>query len=105
IPSKAMAGVTPEQLDAFVRPVEASRVPWITLLGNGRHDLAIRDTNALVPLRHVPGLTLVTDRPEIVPVGAAPLACMPWQSTGRLKAQADRLRLDVGDVDNINEFA
>lgn len=93
--------ITPEQLDAYILPLERleGRVPIIVTPGNGRHDLAMRSVNALAPLRHVPGLT-VASAPQVVAVAGVAVACLPWVHPGRLIAQADG-----GDRDDIHVLA
>lgn len=97
--------VTPEQMDAFIRPLERAAIsglPTIAISGNGKHDSAMRRVNALGPLRHVPGLT-VHSQPAIEMVGDVTVCCMPWASTKHLRAMGDELGID--EVDHVNEYA
>jgi exonuclease SbcD len=96
-------GITPEQLDAFMRPFEQleGSIPMVAVSGNGRHDLAMRHVNALQPLRHVPGVH-VYSRPTLYELGPVMVACLPWVSPARLVASmngnVDRdLREAAGD--------
>jgi DNA repair exonuclease SbcCD nuclease subunit len=87
-------GITPEQLDSFMRAFEQleGSIPMIAISGNGRHDLAMRHVNALQPLRHVPGVH-VYSRPAIFDFAQVAIACLPWVSPARLVASMN------GDVD------
>jgi exonuclease SbcD len=91
--------VTPEQMDAFIRPIETSGIPILAIPGNGRHDSAMRSTNALIPLRHVPGLTISTT-PAIHDVAGVKVATLPWAPISRLVAAQGG-----GDRDAINDQA
>jgi exonuclease SbcD len=95
-------GITPEQLDAFMRPFEQleGSIPMVAVSGNGRHDLAMRHVNALQPLRHVPGVH-VYSRPTLYELGPVMVACLPWVSPARLVASMN----GNVDRDQVNEHA
>jgi DNA repair protein SbcD/Mre11 len=81
--------ITPQQLEVFADAVEAhlgGSIPIVAINGNGRHDLAMRDVNALAPLRHIPDVH-VYSRPALHDLGAVQIACLPWVSPARLVAQ------------------
>jgi DNA repair exonuclease SbcCD nuclease subunit len=89
--------ITPAQLDAYIRPLESlgGLIPILAITGNGRHDLAMREVNALAPLRHVPGL-IVESVPEIHLLAGVAVACLPWAPATRVRAA--RARVDVDEV-------
>jgi DNA repair exonuclease SbcCD nuclease subunit len=96
--------ITPAQLDTYIRPLETlgGLIPILAITGNGRHDLAMREVNALAPLRHVPGLR-VESVPEIHLLAGVAVACLPWTSPARLRAarstvDADEVNRDAGDL-------
>ena len=93
--------ITPEQLDAYILPLERleGRVPIIVTPGNGKHDLAMRAVNALAPLRHVPGLT-VASTPQVIAAAGVAVACLPWVHPGRLVAAQNG-----GDRDEVHALA
>lgn len=91
--------ITPEQLEVFAMRAVGD-VPVIAIPGNGRHDLAMREVNALAPLRHIDGVHIYS-RPGVHDLGTVQIACLPWVSAARLVAQYD------GDVprDRVNQIA
>jgi exonuclease SbcD len=89
---------TPEHYRAFLRPLAGFPLPIVTILGNGRHDSAMRSTSALEVLE-APELTIVTE-PRIVDVAGVRVGCLPWVSVKRLVA------LEAGgDRDALNRAA
>lgn len=78
--------VTPEQYDAFRRPLRrlAERgIPVVGISGNGRHDAAMRSVNALEVMSEVLD---VHREPGVVKLGRTYVALLPWASTARLVA-------------------
>lgn len=75
---------TPEQLEAFVRPIEKRKVSVVAITGNGRHDSAMRDYSALAALRHVPGLSVVSEPAASQTDDGTWICCLPWTSTRHL---------------------
>lgn len=94
--------ITPDQIDAFMRPFEQLRgeIPMLAIPGNSKHDLAMRDVNALAPLRHLPGITIASQHGMYLFAGCA-VYTLPWVHPGRLIARAGR---DVAR-DEINVIA
>lgn len=89
---------TPEHYAAFKRPIlerVGRPVPILAVTGNGRHDAALRDTNALDVL-DVNSLDVIS-RPQVVPFGGAAVCCLPWAPVTRVVAEAGG-----GDRDEIN---
>ncbi len=86
------AVVTPEQLRTFidaVRPLHEARVPLLAIRGNGRHDMAVREVNALDVLREVAGIQ-ICDSPSISVLADKLVVCaVPWVHPGRLIAQSN----------------
>jgi DNA repair exonuclease SbcCD nuclease subunit len=90
--------VTPEQEDVFLRFIGRCRdadLPVFVISGNGRHDLAHRDVNALNVFRETRGVQ-VFDRLGVATVGDTAVCFLPWASTARLRAMADG-----GDVNDV----
>ncbi len=95
--------VTPEQLDAFARFVDAMRtvgIPVVAVSGNGQHDSAMRAVNGVAIFQHVPGVD-VYSTPAVHHVAGVNVACLPWVSPARLIAQEG---VDA-DRDQVNETA
>jgi DNA repair protein SbcD/Mre11 len=89
---------TPEHYEAFARPLRGFPLPVVAILGNGRHDAAMRTTTALQVLE-APELRIVT-RPEVVHVAGASVCCLPWAPVSRLVAargggDRDEVHLDA----------
>ncbi len=84
--------VTPEQLRTFidaVRPLHEAGVPLLAIRGNGRHDMAVREVNALDVLREVAGIQ-ICDSPSISVLADKLVVCaLPWVHPGRLIAQSN----------------
>lgn len=91
--------ITPEQLDVYARFIarcHAAEIPVVSVLGNSKHDAALRETNGLDIFKHVPGIH-VSSRPEIVDVAGITIATLPWTHPGRLVAAQGG-----GDRDDVN---
>lgn len=96
----AFEGPTPtsEHYDAFLRPIREvlqDRIPILAVSGNGKHDSAMRTTNALAVFNGY-GID-VHARPEVVDFAGCAVACLPWVSPARLVAHlgADVARDEV----------
>ena len=84
---------TPEHYAAFARPLRDATCPVIAISGNGRHDSAMRDTNAL---EVIGDLLVLHTRPAVTEVAGVSIACLPWAPVSRLvAAHADRGRDDL----------
>ena len=91
--------ITPEQLQAFagfVAELRAAGIPLLAVSGNGRHDLAVRETNALAIFGHVPGVT-VENRPDVHLLAGCAVFTLPWVHPGRWVAARNG-----GDRDQVN---
>lgn len=80
---------TPEQIEAFIRPIEEHSIDVFAITGNGRHDSAMREHTALASLRHVPRLHVAGDS-QLQAVnqageGYAQIAMLPWASDRQLR--------------------
>jgi len=87
--------IPPEQLAVYARfiaTLHAAHIPVVSILGNSKHDAALRETNGLDIFRHIPGIH-VSSTPELVDVAGVTVATLPWVHPGRLVARAN------GDVD------
>jgi DNA repair protein SbcD/Mre11 len=83
--------VTPEQLDvfaAFVSAADDRDIPVVAISGNGVHDQAMRDVNAVNIFSHIPGVS-VYSRPAVHDLSDVRIACLPWVSPRRLVAMTD----------------
>ena len=93
---------TPEHYAAFARPLRDSSLPVLAISGNGRHDAAMRDTNAVELLRLLGDSQRlrVYTRPKLTAVGDVSIACLPWTPVSRIVAAQDG-----GDRDEIHQVA
>ena len=93
--------IPPEQLDVFARFVEAlqGRIPVLSVVGNARHDAAMRATNGLAIFNHIDGIE-VHAQPGVVAFAGCAVATLPWVHPGRLIAQRGG-----GDRDEIHADA
>lgn len=94
--------VTPEQLDAFARFVDAMRkvgISVVAISGNGMHDAAMRTVNGVQIFQHVPGVD-VYSTPAVHHVAGVNVACLPWVSPARLIAQRGG---QTDDRDSVND--
>lgn len=74
----------PEHYRAFGRPLSATLMPVLAILGNGRHDAAMRDATAIEVAQ---GDTLdVATTPDVFLVDGVSVACLPWAPVTRLVA-------------------
>jgi exonuclease SbcD len=98
--------ITPEQLAVFatfVRTLHAAKIPVLAISGNGRHDLAVRETNGLAIFDHIPGIH-VSSRPEVVPFAGCAVCTLPWVHPGRWIARhnggggRDQINQEVADL-------
>lgn len=93
-------GIPPEQLQLFAQFVAAchiAEIPILAIVGNGKHDAAVRATNGLAIFSHIPGIEIAA-RPDIYKFAGCVVATLPWVHPGKLIAQHGR---DVGR-DEIN---
>lgn len=91
--------IPPEELAVYARFIarcHAAAIPIVSILGNSRHDAALRETNGLEIFTHIQGIHVST-RPEVVNVAGIAIATLPWTAPGRLVAAANG-----GDRDDIN---
>ena len=88
---------TPEHYAAFARPLRNAPCPVIAVSGNGRHDSAMRDTNAL---EVIGDLLALHTRPAIAKVADVSIACLPWAPVSRIVAAQNG-----GDRDDVNQLA
>lgn len=72
----------------FVARCRTASIPIIQATGNGRHDLAKRDRNALSIFKHVPGVH-IHDRPDLDLIGDTAICVLPWTPVDRLVAARD----------------
>lgn len=92
----AFEGPTPtsEHYDAFLRPLRniwydgEGALPFLAVSGNGKHDSAMRSTNALKVFDGL-GITVSTT-PDVYPFAGCAVATLPWVSPARLIAQRGR---------------
>ena len=102
----AFEGPTPtsEHYDAFLRPIQRvlqGRIPLLAVSGNGKHDSAMRSTNALAVFD---GLGLrVSSTPDVYKFAGCAVATLPWVHPGRLIAQRgggdrDEIHADVAQL-------
>lgn len=94
--------ITPAQEQVFADFVATCReagIPVITILGNGRHDLAKKPANALTIFKHIDGVEIYTE-PSIHVVGDTAVCMLPWVAVDRLVALQDG-----GDRENIHRDA
>ena len=89
---------TPEQIEAFIAPIEAHGVPVFAITGNGRHDSAMRDFTALSALRNTPYLTC-TPRESMWTHGGVMIAGLSWASPKWLRARLLERGIAVDDSD------
>lgn len=89
---------TPEHYAAFEGPIlrGGRACPILAITGNGRHDAAMRSTNALQAFQ-IPGLE-VRSRPWVESFGGAAVCSLPWAPVGRVVATDGG-----GDRDEINQ--
>ncbi len=83
--------VTPEQLRCFVdamRPLawNMNKIPLLVIRGNGRHDMAVREVNALDILREVDGIQIADSPTVAVLADKVAVSTLPWVHPGRLVA-------------------
>jgi exonuclease SbcD len=93
---------TPEHYAAFARPLRETHLPIVAISGNGRHDAAMRDTNAveLLDLIADHDRLRVHTRPAVTYVNDVAIACLPWAPVVRLVASQNG-----GDRDDVNMLA
>ena len=80
----------------FVARMASHRIPVLTTLGNGRHDLAQREHTALAVFDHMSGIDTFT-RPGIGQIDDVAVCFLPWVHAGRVVAANNG-----GDRDEIN---
>lgn len=99
----AFEGPTPtsEHYDSFLRPLRErwtdaeGPLPFLAISGNGRHDSAMRETNALQVFDGF-GI-IVSSSPDVFAFAGCAVATLPWVSSARLVA-----RRNGGDRDEIH---
>jgi exonuclease SbcD len=94
--------VTPEQEEVFadfLRDCRAHNIPVISVCGNGRHDLAMRNRHALTVFKYFES-HFVLDRPQVQLVRGVNICALPWSPVSRLVAASNG-----GDRDTIHEDA
>jgi DNA repair exonuclease SbcCD nuclease subunit len=97
--------VPPEQYVVFARALRVlDGIPVVMVNGNGVHDLAMRDTNALRVFEetYTPERLTIRCEPDLVNVfpSGVSVACLPWASVKRLVAAHGG-----GDRDDVNAYA
>lgn len=92
---------TSEHYDAFLRPLREiwtdaeGPLPFLAISGNGRHDSAMRATNALKVFDGF-GVT-ISSTPDVYAFAGCAIGTLPWVSPARLVASRNG-----GDRDEIN---
>lgn len=91
----------PEHYAAFLRPLRSAPCPVIAISGNGRHDAAARDMNAVEVLDIIASDRIrVRTRSAVTEVAGVAIACLPWAPVKRIVAAHGG-----GDRDDIHALA
>lgn len=92
-------GIPPEHLDIFAKFIDRlqGRIPLLVVLGNGRHDAALRDVNGLQIFNRFNNVTIAA-KPDLYRFAGCAVWTLPWVHPGRLVAARNG-----GDRDQVNE--
>lgn len=90
-----------EVITAFLERLDG-QIPVLAVTGNGKHDLAMRDTSGLAIFNHVDGIR-VSSKPTVIEFAGCSVATLPWVSPARLVASRnggdrDEVNADVSDL-------
>lgn len=91
---------TPEQYEALKAPLRDFGLPVVAISGNGKHDAAMRTTNALQVVDTATFTFTLHVAPGITVVRGTWVACLPWTPVNRILAAQGG-----GDRDQANEEA